>query len=372
MKKIKFLKTLLFSFILIAIFSNYSLSTYALNMFSYSSIILPKSTTQKNITLNFSSQISKGTNFNKIKVYKGKAKTLKTKVEIENKKINITINESLVPGVTYTLLIPSNSVKDNNGSVNREIKIDFKISQNKNLSGRITIAGSTSVQPLADELAKYFMQLYPKVTIDVQGGGSSVGIKSAKEGIADIGTSSRELKPDETGLKEFKIAEDGIAIVVNPKNPISDLTVEKIRDIFSGKIKNWSELGGKNSKILVVTREEGSGTRGAFEEIIMGKTTITNNAVVQPSTGAVKTTVSQDENAIGYISLGVLDSQVKAVKVNGVEATEKNARLNKYTIKRPFLFLTKTNPTGVVKEFIDFVLSPEGQAIVSKNYITVK
>ncbi|ADQ07289.1 phosphate binding protein [Caldicellulosiruptor hydrothermalis 108] len=237
----------------------------------------------------------------------------------------------------------------------------------------ITVAGSTSVQPLADDLAKAFMEKHPDTKIEVQGGGSGVGIKSAKDGVADIGTSSRELKPEEKGLHEYKIAIDGIAIVVHPSNPIDNLSADQIKDIYTGKIKNWKDVGGKDAQIVVVTREEGSGTRGAFEELVMGGSSISDSAVVQPSTGAVKQSVSQDPNAIGYISMGVLDSSVKAVKIEGVEATEDNVKNGKYKLQRPFLFLTKDEPQGLVKEFIDFALSNEGQTIVEKyHYIKVK
>ncbi|WP_039763589.1 phosphate ABC transporter substrate-binding protein [Caldicellulosiruptor sp. F32] len=237
----------------------------------------------------------------------------------------------------------------------------------------ITVAGSTSVQPLADDLAKAFMQEHPETKIEVQGGGSAVGIKSARDGVADIGMSSRELKPEEKGLNEFKIAVDGIAVVVHPSNPIKNLTLQQIRNIYTGKIKNWKEVGGKDAQIVVVTREEGSGTRGAFEELVMKGESITDSAVVQPSTGAVKQSISQDPNAIGFISMGVVDSTVKAVSIEGVEATEENVKNGKYKLQRPFLFLTKDKPTGLVKDFIDFALSSEGQAIVEKyHYIRVK
>ncbi|MEZ0536352.1 phosphate ABC transporter substrate-binding protein [Caldicellulosiruptoraceae bacterium PP1] len=237
----------------------------------------------------------------------------------------------------------------------------------------ITIAGSTSVQPLADELAKSYMDKNPQVQIQVQGGGSSVGIKSAKDGIADIGTSSRELKADEKGLHQYEIAIDGIAIVVHPDNKINNLTVSQIRDIYTGKITNWKELGGNDAKITVVTREEGSGTRGAFEELVMDKKPIIDSAVVQPATGSVKQTVSQDKNAIGYISVGVLDNSIKVVSVENVMPTEENIKNKIYKIQRPFLFLTNKEPSGVVKDFIDFALSSEGQSIVEKHhYIKVK
>ncbi|MEW9121686.1 MAG: phosphate ABC transporter substrate-binding protein PstS family protein [Thermotaleaceae bacterium] len=246
---------------------------------------------------------------------------------------------------------------------------------------KVVIAGSTSVQPLSEELAAEFMKSHKDIKIEVQGGGSSVGVKSAADGIADIGASSRELKDSEKGLKEFEIALDGIAVVVNPSNKVKDLTMEQVKKIFIGEITNWKDLGGADKPIVVVSREQGSGTRGAFIEITgieakdaSGKTVdnTTSKAITQPSTGAVKQTVSVTPDAIGYISLGAMDNTVSAVKINGVDATEANIKAKKYAIFRPFLYLTKAEPTGNVKAFIDFILSAEGQKIVSKDYITVK
>ncbi|ADQ08299.1 phosphate binding protein [Caldicellulosiruptor hydrothermalis 108] len=376
-----FLKMVISTIVLVCFFATLGLLPFV----SYSQSLtvksksLPTTTSQKQVVITFSQEISKGPNFDKITLLKNKKSKVQFSAQVSNNKLVITIKENLSPKAQYLLTIPKNAVKSAKGESNPELKYTF-IPQvySANLSGRIMIAGSTSVQPLADELAKYFMQQYPKVSIEVQGGGSSVGIKSAIQGIVDIGTSSRELTSDEAkqlsakGWQEIKIAEDGIAVIVHKSNPVSNLTIDQIRDIFSGKIKNWKEVGGKDAKIVVVTREEGSGTRGAFEEIVMGKAKITDSAIVQPSTGAVKTTVSQDENSIGYISLGVLDSTVKGVKVEGVDPTEKNVKLEKYKIKRPFLFLVSKNPSKVTKAFVDFVLSDEGQAIVAKNYISVK
>ena len=246
---------------------------------------------------------------------------------------------------------------------------------------KIVMAGSTSVQPLSDELAEAFMKKNPGVKIEVQGGGSSVGIKAAQDGVADIGMSSRELKKEEKKVYEVTIALDGIAVIVNSSNKVSDLTMAQIKDIFTGKITNWKEVGGSDKKIIVVTREDGSGTRGAFIEITgvqgkdaAGKTVdnMTKNALVQPSTGAVKQTVSNTPDAIGYISLGALDKDVKAVKVEGIEATEGNIKSKKYKIFRPYLYLTKDEPRGIVRQFIDFALSAEGQKIVGQDYITIR
>ena len=243
----------------------------------------------------------------------------------------------------------------------------------------ITINGSTSVQPMAEELAKAFKANNPNVTIDVQGGGSGVGIKSANDGVVDIGMSSRELKTEEKGLKEFKIAIDGISIIVNPANGVTNLSLEQIQKIYIGEITDWSQIGGKAGKITVVTREEGSGTRGAFIELTkvevtendkkVDKTTAT--AITQGSTGAVMTTVASDPNAIGYASFGAAEenTNVKMISVDNVQTTAENIYAGTYKISRPFLMLTKEEPTGIVKEFIDFILSAEGQEVVGKHYL---
>lgn len=244
------------------------------------------------------------------------------------------------------------------------------------LSGSITVNGSTSVQPLAEELAKAFKDKNPNTTIDIQGGGSGVGIKSAADGVVDIGMSSRDLKPEEKSLKEFKIAVDGIAVIVNPTNEIKELSMEQILKIYTGEITDWKDVGGKAGKITVVTREEGSGTRGAFTELTKvagkdGDKTVAS-AITQGSTGAVITTVAGDPNAIGYASYGSAkeNSEIKLISVDGKECTEENIYSGEYKIARPFLMLTKSEPTGLAKAFLDFILSEEGQTVVGgHNYL---
>ena len=236
---------------------------------------------------------------------------------------------------------------------------------------KITIAGSTSVQPVAEKLAAAYMKEHPNVKINVQGGGSGVGIKNAAQGVVDIGTSSKELSSNESaGLKQYTIGKDGIVVAVNTENSVSGLTKDELKSIFSGNTTNWNEVGGSSATINVITREDGSGTRKAFEEIVMGKTTkIKSSAIVQSSTEAVKQTVKGDPNAIGFISLANLDSSVKALKVNGVAPSEATVADGSYQLQRPFIFLTKGEATGTVKEFIDWVMGPEGQAIVKAEKV---
>ncbi len=246
---------------------------------------------------------------------------------------------------------------------------------NGKLSGEVQIAGSTSVQPLSEELATQFMELNPDVKIDVAGGGSSAGVKAANEGTANIGASSRELKDEEKsmGLTETVIAKDGIAIIVNANNSLTGLNMEQAKKIFTGEINNWKQLGGKDAPITVINREEGSGTRGAFEELVLGKDAkFTDKAAIQNSTGAVRTAIEQDENSIGYISMGSVNDKVKALKVDGVEPKEADVLNGTYKISRPFIYLTKGTPDAATKAFIDWVLGSEGQKIVGEEFVAVK
>jgi phosphate transport system substrate-binding protein len=243
------------------------------------------------------------------------------------------------------------------------------------LSGTITESGSTSVQPLAELLAAAFKTKNPNVTVTIQGGGSSVGIKAATDGTVNVGASSRELTAAEAAnLKEFVLCKDGIAIIVNPANNVSNLTKEQVKNIFAGTITNWKDVGGADKSIHIVAREEGSGTRGAFEELIMGKDAkIATKAILQSSNGAILQVVKGDPDAVGFVSFGYLDNTAKALSIAGVAATADNAKNGSYIIVRPFLFVTKGEPTGLTKAFIDYCLSSEVQQIIIKEgYISVK
>ena len=231
----------------------------------------------------------------------------------------------------------------------------------------VTVAGSTSVMPFSEKLAEHFKIERRRITVDVQGGGSSAGIQACMNGTVDIGMSSRELKGDEKVLRQIVICHDGIAVVVHPRNPIRDITLEQVRAVYGGRIRNWKALGWIDRNIDAVTREEGSGTRGAFEELVMGKTDIHDSTMVQDSNGSVKEVVATDPYAIGYISLGVVDAKVKALSVGGVLPTVENIRAGKYRMVRPFLYLTMGESGETARLFIAYVLSKEGQGILKKE-----
>jgi phosphate transport system substrate-binding protein len=236
----------------------------------------------------------------------------------------------------------------------------------------ITLAGSTSVQPFAEVLAEDYQAVYPKrPLVNVQGGGSSAGAKAALSGTAQVGMMSRELAEGEDALTPIVIAHDAIAVVVNPSNPISGITVEQLKGVFSGQIKNWSDLGGAPGQISVVSREEGSGTRSAFEELVMKGTVVSSTAVVQDSNGSVRQTVAQDAKSIGYISLGLVDSSVKALSIGNVKPSVDTVKQGSYTLVRPFLFVVKGEMTPETKQFVDYVLGKDGQKILAGEGLVV-
>lgn len=230
----------------------------------------------------------------------------------------------------------------------------------------ITIVGSTSVQPVAQSLANAYMEKHPDVKITVQGGDSSRGIESAKSGAADIGTASDNLTSSQLGgLSEYRIGNDSIAIIVNPQNQVNSLTKEQLRYIYEGKITNWKQVGGIDAPITAINREVGSGTRLAFQQIVLDNSSITNNATVAISTYEALQNVAVDPNAIAFIARDSLSPEVKLLEINNVPLTSENVKNGKYQLQRPLLFLVKGTPTGVIKDFIDFCLSPEGQNIVN-------
>ena len=240
------------------------------------------------------------------------------------------------------------------------------------LSGEITVVGSTTVQPLAERLATAFEQLHPGAVITVQGGGSSVGVTSAGEGTADLGAASRDIAPSEFNqyddLVVYTIARDGIAVVANPDVPVSDLTLEQVRGIFSGSVTKWSDVGGPDEDVVVVSREEGSGTRAAFQELVMGDSLqIAGSAILQPSNGALLTTVSGTPWSIGFLSFGYLDQTVKAMSIGGVAPTAENASSGAYPVVRPLNLVSKGDAQGLASAWIDFIYSAGGQAIVTEE-----
>jgi len=235
---------------------------------------------------------------------------------------------------------------------------------------RIEIAGSTSVQPVAEKLAEKYMEEHPNVRVDVMGGGSGLGIRSVSQDIIAIGTSSKNLKTSEKdGLIEYPLGREGIVVAVNLNNPVNSLSKSQLKDIFSGNITNWKEVGGPDAKINLVVREDGSGTRSAFEDLVMNKTKVKSDAIVQTSTESIKVAVKQDPNAIGYISLAHMTPDVKALKIDGVSPSIETIKDGSYKLQRPFLFVTNGEPEGPVKEFIEWCLGPEGQEIVKDEKI---
>ena len=243
---------------------------------------------------------------------------------------------------------------------------------------KVTISGSTSVgavmEPLVEEYKK---TLINDIDLEVQQIGSSSGIKNTIEGTSEIGMTSRDLKGDEkkADLSETKIALDAIAIITNGDNKVSNLTKEQVKDIFTGKISNWKELGGHDRPIVVVSREDGSGTREGFESIVgYGPEELIKSALISDGSGNIKTTVSNNKNAIGYISLGYVDKSVKSVSIDGVVPSNENVKTHKYAISRPFLLIYKDEKlTEEGQKFIDYILGEDGQKVVEKHgFVSVK
>ena len=236
------------------------------------------------------------------------------------------------------------------------------------LSGTVNTDGSTSMESVVKALGEAFMELNPGVTVNYSGTGSGTGIQSAIDGTCDLGLSSRALKDEEkqNGAVENIVALDGVAVVINPANGVEDLTVEQIAQIFTGEITNWSELGGTDGEIAGFGREAGSGTRGAFEEIV-GVEDACKYTNEYSSTGDVIGNVASNPNAIGYASLSAVNDTVKAVKVNGVAPSEDTVKDGSYEIQRPFVMVTKEGAelSEATQAFLDFAMSADAADIIA-------
>ena len=241
-------------------------------------------------------------------------------------------------------------------------------SADADLSGSISMVGSTSMEKFANALSEAFMEKYPKVTVTAEFVGSGAGIEAVSNGTADIGNSSRNLKDEEKakGVAENIVAIDGIAVVVDPANTVEDLTKDQLTSIYDGTVTNWKDVGGNDAPIVVVGREAGSGTRGAFEELLKLEDACKYSNELD-STGAVMAKVASTPGSIGYVSLDVLDDTVKALKLDGAEPTEENIKAGKYFLSRPFVMATKgeiSEQSDLVKALFDCIYSDEGSELV--------
>lgn len=242
--------------------------------------------------------------------------------------------------------------------------------------GTIEIAGGTAHIPVMNEAAKRIMIQNPKIRISVAGGGSGIGVQKVGEGLVDIGNAGRDLSTEEVGkfgLESFPFAIDGVAPIVHPSNPVSGLDAQQIRDIFAGKINNWQEIGGSNAEINVYGREEASGTHNVFWKRLLDRGDIALTANIVQSNGAMKVAVSNDSNAIGYMSIGHMDQSIKPLKVDGVLPSQESAIDGSYPVVRFLYMNTKGEPAGLVKAFIDYIYSQEGAEIIrASGYVPTK
>ena len=246
----------------------------------------------------------------------------------------------------------------------------------KGKQGKIDIAGGTAHIPVMKEAAKRIMQANRDIRISVGAGGSGVGVQKVGEGLVDIGNTGRPLSDGEIakfGLKSFAFALDGVAVVINPKNPVADLKAAQVQDIFAGRITNWKAVGGRDAAIHLYTRDEASGTREVFWDVLLKKGAIADIANIAASNGAMKSAVAGDADGIGYDSIGFVDETVKAPTLDGVAATQENARSGKYPIVRKLYMNTKGAPQGLTADFIAYILGSEGaQITAAAGYFPLK
>jgi len=246
----------------------------------------------------------------------------------------------------------------------------------------IRVDGSTTVLPAMQKMVEAYMKANPGVNITVSGGGSGNGIKAVIDGATDIAMASREMKEKELAaakekgrpVKPMAIAMDALAPIVNPANPVSNLTVEQLRDIFAGKVKNWKEVGGEDKEIVVISRDTSSGTYEAWQEMIMGKDKVFPGALLQASSGAVLQVVSKNKAAIAYDGYAYVNNTVKALKVNGIQGGEKTVADKSYPVSRPLFIIVPEAASPEAKKFVDFIMDPaKGQKIIAEvGYFPVK
>ncbi len=245
----------------------------------------------------------------------------------------------------------------------------------RNKGNSVRIAGSTTVLPIAQAGAEAFMDQFPEVNLTVRGGGSSVGIASIISGTADIGDASRNIKNKEivqareNGVNpvEHAVANDGIAIVLHKSNPVKALTTDQVQAIYTGKISNWSEVGGPNKPIVCISRDVASGTFEVFNKLVLRGQKQISGALMLASNNAVATTVADTPGAIGYAGIGYLTDRISAIKIDGVMPSEATIKSGTYPIARQLYMYTNGKPKGWTKKFIDFILSAEGQKIVEEQ-----
>ncbi|MCQ2968878.1 MAG: phosphate ABC transporter substrate-binding protein [Clostridium sp.] len=243
-------------------------------------------------------------------------------------------------------------------------------SSSSDATAKITVSGSTSVGPLMEKIAEKYEEENSNISIEINQTGSSAGIKDVMNGISEIGMSSRSLKDEEAiNLKATVLAYDGIAVINNTNNSVKELSIEQIKNIFTGKVKNWNEVGGSDKPIVVISRESGSGTRTAFEESVgYSEEELVRDASISKGNGDVKTTVSSNENAIGFVSFEYLDDTISSINVDGVEPTAENVKKGLYALSRTFIAVTNEKyVTEKAQNLIDYIISEEGQQIVEDN-----
>lgn len=291
----------------------------------------------------------------------------KTTATINGKNVSLDVPAKIINGRT---LVPVRFISESLGanvdwiSAEKTVKVDYF----STMTGTLKVGGSTTVQPIVQASADFLSKKAQGLSVAVTGGGSGVGVSGAKDGTLNVGMSSSDIKQADidAGLVPVIIGKDAIVVIVHNSNPVSSLTREQVRDIFAGKIRNWQEVGGNNAAIVLHTREAGSGTLDGFVSLIMKKEAAVD-AIAEPhnSNPLLKQAVAKEGNAIGFISLGHLDTTIKGIIANGVTPTEANAATGKYPFVRSLWLVTKGSANGQAAKFINFVRSTVGQQIIA-------